>query len=133
MKQFSNKWKGSKQVRKQRKYRYNAPLHIKQKFMKVNLSKDLRKKYGLRNIQLRKGDQVKVVVGQFKKTLGKVTRIDLKHERVYVEGVEMIKKDGTKRSYPIHPSNLQINDLDLGDKKRKKKLEEIKKVVKKNG
>ena len=44
-KKFSESWKSSKQVRKQRKYRYNAPLHIKQKFVNVHLAKELRKKY----------------------------------------------------------------------------------------
>src|SRR3989338_176397 len=42
---FSTKWKESKQPRKQRKYRANAPLHLRKKFVNVNLSKELRKKY----------------------------------------------------------------------------------------
>lgn len=132
MKEWSNKWKGSKQVRKQRKYRYNAPLHVKQKFAKATLSKELRKKYGLRSLQIRKGDQVKIMVGQSRKTIGKVLRVDLKHERVYVEGVEIVKRDGTKKNHPINPSNLQIITLNLDDKKRKKILER-KGAIKKNG
>ena len=30
----------------------------------------------------------------------------------------MIKKDGTKVFYPIHPSNLVVTELNLDDKKR---------------
>ena len=46
---FSKSWKSSKQPRKQRKYSANAPLHLKRKLLSVNLSKELRKKYGKRS------------------------------------------------------------------------------------
>ena len=42
---FSLSWIRSKQPRKQRKYRHNAPLHIKKKFISVNFTKELREKY----------------------------------------------------------------------------------------
>lgn len=51
----------SKQPRKQRKARYNAPLHIRHKFMSAALSDELRDKYGKRSFPLRKGDTVRVV------------------------------------------------------------------------
>ncbi|MCX6748284.1 MAG: 60S ribosomal protein L26, partial [Candidatus Pacearchaeota archaeon] len=47
---FSVNWLGSSQARKQRKYRANAPLHLRHKLMNANLSKDLRKKLGKRSI-----------------------------------------------------------------------------------
>lgn len=120
---FSSSWKRSVQPRKQRKYRYNAPLHIKQKFISAHLSKDLRKKHNKRNIGVRKGDKVKVMRGQFKKKEGKVDQVSLKKTQVYVEGVEITKKDGTKTRYPIHPSNLMIIELNMDDKMRQKILE----------
>ena len=120
---WSKSWKSSKQPRKQRKYIANAPLHIKKNFMSTHLSKDLQKKYSRRNIPIRKGDRVKILRGQFKKTIGKIDSVDLKKLRVYIEGVQNIKKDGTKTSYPIHPSNLLILELNLEDKKRRKILE----------
>ena len=120
---FSKSWRSSKQPRKQRKYRYNAPLHIKQQFMHAHLSKELRKKYNRRNLGLKKGDTVKIVRGQFKKHTGKVDRIDLKKTRVYVTGTEITKKDGTKTTYPIHPSNLIINELNIDDKMRQRILD----------
>ncbi|MBI2662512.1 50S ribosomal protein L24 [Candidatus Woesearchaeota archaeon] len=129
---FSKNWKQSAQARKQRKYRFNAPLHIKQKFMHVHLSKELRAKHGTRAIQLRKGDKVKVTRGQYNKKEGKVDHINLKRERVYIVGLEMIKKSGSKVQLPFHPSNLVIVDLELsGDKYRKEKLENIHKSVNK--
>jgi len=114
-KKFSTKWKSSKQVRKQRKYRHNAPLHVKQKFVHVHLSKDLKKKYGKRRLGLKKGDKVKIVRGQFRKHTGSVERIDLKKTEVYVGGVEVTKKDGSKTTYPIDPSNLILTELSLDD------------------
>ncbi|OIO62228.1 50S ribosomal protein L24 [Candidatus Woesearchaeota archaeon CG_4_10_14_0_2_um_filter_33_10] len=117
-KKFSREWIRSKQPRKQRKYNYNAPLHIKGKFMAAHLSKDLMKKYNRRSIRVRKGDKVILLRGQFKKKKGNVERVDLKKSKVYISGVEMIKKDGTKVFYPIHPSNLVVTELNLDDKKR---------------
>ena len=127
---FSKHWNSSTQVRKQRKYRFNAPLHLKRKFLHVHLAPALRTKYGLRNIGVRKGDKVKVLRGQFKKKEGKVERVDTKREKVYVTGIEVIKKDGSKVMLKITPSNLMIMELELGDKKRKEKLEKTKKVEK---
>ena len=121
--QFSHSWKASKKPRKQRKYRYHAPLHIKQKFMTAPLSKELQKKYSIKRIQVKKGDTIKIIRGQFKKKTGKVTSVNLKKERVFVENAHHTKKDGSKAFYPIHPSNLLITELIIEDKKRKNKLE----------
>lgn len=129
-KKWSKHWKSSKQPRKQRKYRYNAPLHIKHKFLSAQLSKDLRKKYNKRSIPLRKGDRVKIMTGQFKNIIGKVEKVSLKKSRVYIEGAQLSKKDGTKVYYPIHPSNVRILELNLSDKKRKKILERKQNVKK---
>lgn len=131
MKEFSKKWISSKSPKKQRKYRSNAPLHIKQKFTSVHLSKELRTKYERRNLSIRKGDKVKISRGQFKKKSGKVTDVNIKTGKIYVEGIETIKKDGSKTLYPLDPSNLIITELVLEDKKRKEKLG--KKENKKNG
>jgi len=126
---FSTTWKKSVQPRKQRKYRYNAPLNIQQKFMHVHLSPELRKKYLTRNTQLRTGDKIKILKGEFKKKEGKVERISLKKERVFITGIERIKKEGTKILVSFHPSNLMIMELSLDDKKRKQKLESKSKKI----
>lgn len=120
---FSTTWKHSVQSRKQRKYRYNAPLHLKGKMIHVHLSPSLRQKYGIRSLLVRKGDKVKISRGQHRKKEGKVEKVVIKRERVFVTGVETIKKDGSKILFPLTPSNLIITDLDLSDKKRKSKLE----------
>ncbi len=132
---FSIKWKASKQPRKQRKYLANAPLNIRKKFVSVNLSKDLRKKYSKRNIPVRKGDVVKIMRGKFKLKRGKVTEVKTKIGKIYVEGIQVKKIDGSKTNVPLKASNLQIIELYLDDRKRMKKLgvkKEEKKELKKD-
>ncbi|MBU3907206.1 MAG: 50S ribosomal protein L24 [Nanoarchaeota archaeon] len=121
---FSTKWKASRQPRKQRKYIANAPLHIKRKFVSVNLSKELRKKYNRRNIPLRKEDKVKITRGKFKNKQGKVTSVETKKGKIMIEGIQIKKQDGSKANVRLEPSNLQIVELYLEDKKRIKKLQE---------
>jgi large subunit ribosomal protein L24 len=132
---FSTAWKGSSQARKQRKFRFNAPLHIKQKFMSANLSKDLRKTVGRRSLELRKDDTVKILIGKFKGKRGKILTLNMVRQKVSVEGIQATKKDGSKVSIPLHPSNLQIVELNTSDKKRlnvKKKEDKKKEALKEN-
>lgn len=121
---FSVKWLGSKQARKQRKYRANAPLHLRHKLMSANLSKELRKKYNKRSLPLRKDDNVKIMRGKFKGKSGKVSDVDLSRTRISIAGIQNQKKDGTKINVYFNPSKLQIQELILEDKERIKKLGE---------
>lgn len=121
-KEFSTAWISSKQPRKQRKYLANAPIHLKQKLLSVNLSKDLQKKHKTRNVVVRKGDTVKVTRGKFAKKQGKVLEVKTKRGKIYVEGINRKKLDGSSVLVPFRASNLQIIELILNDKKRAKKL-----------
>lgn len=122
-KKFSPNWKASKQPRKQRKYRANAPLHIKYKMMAAHLSKELRKKYQKRAAVLKKGDTVKVMRGSFKAKQGKILNVGTKKGIVYIEGLQKTRKDGTKVNVPFKPSNLLIITLIAEDKHRITRLE----------
>ncbi len=119
-KEFSKNWVSSKQPRKQRKYRYNAPLHIRQNFVSTNFNKELRKKYNKRSFPLRAGDSVKVMRGGFKGKTGKISKVDLKDIKVYIEGLKRKKSDGKEVQVPFKPSNLQIISVNIEDKKRAK-------------
>lgn len=132
---FSTSWIGSKLPRKQRKFRANAPTHIRHKMVSVHLSESLRKKYGKRNFPIHKDDEVKIMKGEFKGKTGKIEVVDLKKLRVTIGGIYRTKKDGTKVSVYFNPSNLLIKELNLEDKKRvvalnRKATPEVKKVVK---
>ena len=126
---FSKSWKASKKPSKQRKYAINAPLHIKRKLLSTKLSKELAKKHGKRNLMVRTGDKVKIVRGNFKDHTGKIDKIFTKKTKVLIEGIHLVKKDGNKVNYPLHPSNLIITELNLEDKKRGKSLERGKKTI----
>ena len=128
--EFSTSWQSSKQPRKQRKYQANAPFHIRHKFLSAHLSKDLRKKHNKRSMPIRKGDEVLVMRGSFKKKKVKVISVDTKRTRVVLEGIQRAKKDGTKVNVFFHPSALQINSLNLDDKKRLQSIDR-KKLIKK--
>ena len=130
MKKFSKFWKQSSKARKQHKYRYNAPLHLRHKLLSANLSKDLRKKYG-RNLPLRKGDTVRAIRGRFKKKSGKIIKINTKNYTALIDNMQTKKKDGSTISIPISVYNLRITELNLDDKKRipKEVLEPLNKKV----
>ena len=126
---FSTSWKSSKQPRKQRKYLANAPIHLKKKVMSINLSKELKEKYSRRNLIAKKGDTVKIMRGKFKNKKGKIVEIKIKMSKLFVDGIQVKKQDGSKVNVKLHPSNLQLIDLDLTDRKRAEKLEK-KEIVK---
>lgn len=117
----------SKKPRKQRKFLYEAPLHIRRKLMSAHLSKELREKYKTRSLPVRKGDEVEIMRGEFKRKRGKIVRVDLKKYKIYIEGITRRRSVGTQVLVPIHPSKVKIISLNLEDKKRVKILERRKK------
>lgn len=94
--------------------------------MSSTLDKILRKKYGVRNFELIKGDEVKVMRGEFKGKIGKINKIDRKKIRASIEGITKTKADGSKVEVWFHPSKLKIIKLKEDDKKRFKQLEKKK-------
>jgi len=121
-KKYSVKWKSSSKPRKQKKFRSNAPNHVRHKLISAHLSKDLKKKYGRRSFPLKQGDEVKVTRGKFKGKMGKISTINTLKLKVYVEGLQTTKRDGTKVNVPVDPSNLIVKTLETGDKKRMEAL-----------
>lgn len=108
----------SSQPRKQRKSRYQAPLHIRHKLMGAMLSPELRKKHGIKSISVRSGDTVKVLRGDHKGKEGKVAAVNLKKMTITVDGVSVAKSDGTEVPRPVHPSSVMITKLETKDEKR---------------
>ena len=113
----------TKKPSKQRKLLYNAPYHVRGKIMAAPLSEELRKEYGCRSLPIRSGDTVRILRGDYKDYEGRVTRVDRKKYRVYVDGVTREKADGTTVPVPIHHSKVEIIKLNMDDKWRKKILE----------
>ena len=120
---WSKTWKSSTDPQKQRKYRENAPQHVKDNFISANLSHNLREELGTRNLGIRNGDRVKVMRGDRKGAEGIVNEIDRENERVFIDGVEKEAVDGSVHQIPLRPSNVQIQSLNLSDDDRLEKYE----------
>lgn len=108
---------------KQRKRLFNAPAHIRHKLMAAPLSSELAVSKGAKTLPVKKGDTVRILRGDNKGFEGKVSRVDLKAYRIYLEGLTREKVDGTNIFLAVHPSKVQIRNLNLDDKWRKKILE----------
>jgi len=117
----------SKKPSKQKKTLYRASLHLKHKLLSAHLSKELRKQWKRRSLPVRRGDEVRVMRGKFKGTIGKISKVDLKRLKVYIENVKRKKVSGEEVHIPIHPSNLLIINPIMEDPKRKKIIERGKK------
>jgi large subunit ribosomal protein L24 len=119
-----------KNPKKQRKMMFNAPAHIRHKLMAAPLSSELAASRGTKTLPVRKGDTVRIQRGDNKGFEGKVSQVDLKGYRIYLEGLTREKVDGTNIFISVHPSKVQIRNLNLDDKWRKNILERKKAVEK---
>jgi len=100
----------SVQGRRQRKYRYTAPNHMRRKMVFVHIGKELRAKLGTarRSIQPRKGDKVKVLRGDHRGHTGKIFEVDFSTLKIYVEGANSRTAKGVEKLVALDPSNLVI-------------------------
>ena len=90
--------------------------------MSAPLSKDLRAKYAVRAVPIRRDDEVVIVRGHFHDREGKVTQVYRKKYCIHVERVTRDKVNGQTVPIPIHPSKVMITKLKL-DKDRKALLD----------
>uniref|UniRef100_H2YA53 KOW domain-containing protein n=2 Tax=Ciona savignyi TaxID=51511 RepID=H2YA53_CIOSA len=117
-----NKLKTSSR-RKNRKAYFNAPSHVRRKFMGAPLSKELRQKYSVRSMPIRKDDEVQIVRGHYKgQQVGKVIQCYRKKYVVHIERIQREKANGATVHVGIHPSKVVIVKLKL-DKDRKRILD----------
>eukprot|EP00011_Vannellida_sp_DIVA3-517-6-12_P014902 CAMPEP_0114612610 /NCGR_PEP_ID=MMETSP0168-20121206/4709_1 /TAXON_ID=95228 ORGANISM="Vannella sp., Strain DIVA3 517/6/12" /NCGR_SAMPLE_ID=MMETSP0168 /ASSEMBLY_ACC=CAM_ASM_000044 /LENGTH=132 /DNA_ID=CAMNT_0001823597 /DNA_START=30 /DNA_END=428 /DNA_ORIENTATION=- len=116
--------------RKSRKAHFGAASDKRRVIMSAPLSKELRAKYGVRSVPIRKDDVVKIVRGG-KKASGKVTTCYRRKYIIHVEGVTRDKANHQTVDLGVHPSNVVITQLKL-DKDRlallaRKKVESVNK------
>ncbi len=112
----------TKKPGKQRKNLYQSPSHRRKKHLSAPLSSELKSRYGTKTIPVRTGDNVRILRGDRKGLEGKISKVDRKNFRIFVEGVTRGKADGTTMQIPIHPSKVEIIKLTLDDKWRKEIL-----------
>merc|ERR1712028_40971 len=107
-----------------------APSHIRRKLMSAPLSKDLRAKYAVRSVPVRRDDEVMIVRGHYHDREGKVTCVYRKKFRIHIERVTRDKANGQTVPIGIHPSKVVITKLKL-DKDRKALLDRKNRSTKK--
>ncbi len=98
----------------------------------VDLSLDLRKKYGLRSFPIVKGDVVRIMKGSRKGEGGKVMDVDHTRSRITVEGITIAKADNKQKEFTLQPDYVEITRLDLSRNERVEKIRKLaalKKIV----
>ncbi|GAB2232939.1 hypothetical protein Droror1_Dr00012008 [Drosera rotundifolia] len=108
--------------RKSRKAHFTAPSHQRRILMSSPLSADLRNKYNVRSVPIRKDDEVQVVRGTFKGREGKVVQVYRKKWVIHIERITREKVNGSTVNVGINPSKVVVTKLKL-DKDRKALLE----------
>ena len=103
---------------KQRAKLYSAPMHRIRRLLSASLSTELKTSYGRNSYPVRKGDTVKILRGDYAGIEGKITEIDTKRRRLFVEGVSREKVAGTSTNVSVHSSKVMITKLNLDDKWR---------------
>merc|ERR1719169_295839 len=98
--------------------------------MSAPLSKDLRTKYNVRSLPIRRDDEVMIVRGHFHDREGKVTQVYRKKWRIHVERVTRDKANGQTVPVGVHPSKVVITKIKL-DKDRKALLDRKNRSLKK--
>ncbi len=115
----------SSQPGKQRKNNREASLHRKSKKIRSTLSDELREEYGARRVRVIVGDDVEVMRGDFAGESGEVLDVELDEGTVEIEGVTIEATDGEEVLRPIDASNVRVTDLNLSDRERRDKLDEL--------
>merc|ERR1712008_230308 len=87
--------------RKSRKAHFTAPSHMRRIIMSSALSSELRNKYHVRSMPVRKDDEVSVVRGTYKGREGKVIQCYRKKWVIHVERITREKASGHRAGrYP---------------------------------
>lgn len=108
--------------RKQRLRHFSAASSQRRRIMSCRLAKDLKEKYGVRSLPIRKNDEIKILKGKAKNKIGKVVQVYRKKWCIHVDKVNRDKQNGQSVFLPIKPSYCVIEKLHL-NKDRKDLLE----------
>ncbi|CAH9108700.1 unnamed protein product [Cuscuta epithymum] len=108
--------------RKSRKAHFTAPSSVRRVIMSSTLSADMRSKYNVRSLPVRKDDEVTVMRGTYKGREGKVVQVYRKKWVIHIERITREKVNGSTVNVGIHPSNVVITKLHL-DKDRNSLIE----------
>jgi len=104
--------------RKNRKIHFNSHSSEKRIRMSSLLSKNLRDKYNIRSLPIRKNDDVKIMRGIMKGRIGKVVQCHRKNYSIYLDKIIYLKKGKSTSYVPISPSNVMIIGLSMTNERK---------------
>jgi|GEM_PF-1586144 len=102
---------------KQRKRIYDSSMHQVRKRLVAPLDKAIIQSVGKKRLAIRKGDTVKVAVGDNKGKTSKVERVDYTKGVVYLKDFKVVVR-GRDKLIPFIASNLVLTNVVLDDSKR---------------
>ena len=103
----------------------HVPKHLHDARICSTLIEDLRRQYNTRNARVIKGDTVKVMRGEYTGIEGKVEKVNTERGTLAIEGVQREKIKGGNVKVQIHASNVTIVGLNLQDKYRQARLQNL--------
>jgi large subunit ribosomal protein L24 len=103
----------------------HVPKHLHDARICSTLIEDLRRQYDRRNARVIKGDTVKVMRGEYTGIEGKVEKVNTERGTLAIEGVQREKIKGGNVKVQIHASNVTIVGLNLQDKYRQARLQNL--------
>lgn len=108
--------------RRQRKALYTAPPPERRRRMTVPLSRELRARFHVRSVPLRKGDTVRVLSGSFVGREERVAKVNRRDYAVTLDNVTLKAADEKLKPLALRPGHLVITRLNLSDPWRRRAL-----------
>jgi large subunit ribosomal protein L24 len=112
----------SRLPRKQRLAQFTAHTTKRRRLMSVPLSRDLRARYGRRQMPIRKGDTVRVLRGSYIGREERVARVDRRSYSVTLDNITVKTGEAKLKPLPIRTNHLLLTRLNLADPWRRRVL-----------
>jgi ribosomal protein uL24 len=108
--------------RRQRRALYSADNFERRRRMAVPLSRELRARFHVRAVPLRKGDTVRVLSGSFAGREERVAKIDRRELSITLDNVTLKTADEKLKPLALRASHLVLTRLNLADPWRRRRL-----------
>ncbi|MCI4319460.1 MAG: 50S ribosomal protein L24 [Thermoplasmata archaeon] len=112
----------SRLPRKQRLAVFTAHTTKRRRLMSVPLSRDLRARYGRRQMPIRKGDTVRVLAGSYIGREERVAKVDRRSYSVTLDNITVKTGEAKLKPLPIRTNHLLLTRLNLADPWRRRVL-----------
>src|ERR671919_881732 len=101
----------------------HVPKHVRDAMICSSLADNLREQYTRKSVRVKKGDNVRVMRGEYSGIEGKIEKVNTQRGTLAIEGVQREKVRGGNVKVQIHSSNVTISNLNLDDKYRQNALQ----------